>query len=112
MKRYLLLGMFLSGCTTPQIVTNAPLLKYNDVADYAIETSSQSDSIFMACSRYQFIPETQSLFMECKGYLKRLALKTYGIIITDDEIAMSFGRNGLTGISSCVLNVNTKHLNK
>lgn len=99
--------ILLVGCTSPIGYTSAPLQTYDRDTEYRIDESEKDFSVVIFYSRYQFIPETVSVAIACKSAITNLALKYAQSKnrkikpITDQEIQISFGRNGLTGITSC-----------
>jgi hypothetical protein len=111
MKKYLIYVIFLMlavSCTTTGILTKTPLTKYNKDIKYGIEERPNGFAITLYYSRYQFIPESSALATACKSSLTSIAwdiaeMKGKKIKpINEQRIKLSMGRNGLTGITSCI----------
>lgn len=99
--------ILLSACATPVSHTNIPMTKYDKDTEYAIEEREDGFSITVYYSRYQFIPESGAVATACKSMLTSLAWEIADKKgkeieqINEQQIRISMGRNGITGITSC-----------
>ena len=97
----------LASCATPIQQSSASMTVYDRDTEYAVTDRADGFAIVINYSRYQFIPESSAVAQACKSALTSLAhdladrkgkkLKP----IDEQRIRLSFGRNGLTGITSC-----------
>jgi hypothetical protein len=96
-----------TGCMMPTRYSAGPAVHYDKDTEYAVDERPNGFSLTIYYSRYQFIPENDALVVACKQALTSLA---YDIAeqrgrkierIEEQRIKISFGRNGLTGITSC-----------
>jgi hypothetical protein len=103
----LLLTLTAGACTTPSDVSK-PLSAVPDKnAKIAVKETNDGFSVDVSYSRYQFIPETGAIIMACKSIAlarareeatsKGRAIQT----LSDVDVRVSTGRNGLTGGTSC-----------
>ena len=97
----------LIGCATPTKMTDAPMIYYDKDTEYAITDNNNGFSIAINYSRYQFIPESSAVDTACKSAVTTIAYEhadKQGRKIhplNEQQIRISMGRNGLTGITSC-----------
>lgn len=108
MRRWLLAaGLALTSCATPVGYTNQPMMSYDKDTEYRTDDIPDGFALTIYYSRYQFIPETSATATACKQALTSLA---YDLAerrgrkikpVNEQRIKMSFGRNGVTGITSC-----------
>ncbi|WP_221077140.1 hypothetical protein [Agarivorans aestuarii] len=109
MKLYLVsaLVLLMLGCARPVSHTNIPLSTYDDHTEYGIEDNEKGFGITVFYSRYQFIPESDSLATSCKGQLTSIAWEHSDSVgkeieqINEQRIRISMGRNEITVITSC-----------
>ncbi len=97
----------LTGCATPVGYTNEPMARYDKDTEYRVDDRPNGFTLTIYYSRYQFIPESDAVAVACRQALTALAheiaekrgrqIKP----IDTQRIRMSFGRNGVTGITSC-----------
>lgn len=99
--------MALAGCASPVGYTNQPLTSYDKDTEYRTDDNADGFALTIYYSRYQFIPETSATAAACKQALTALA---YDLAekrgrkikpVNEQRIKMSFGRNGVVGITSC-----------
>ncbi|HFQ4990033.1 TPA: hypothetical protein ACGUVV_004964 [Vibrio vulnificus] len=106
----LLLTSSIVGCATPVSHTNIPLSTYDKDTEYGIEEREDGFGITVYYSRYQFIPESDSLAEACKSQLTAIAWDHADNVgreiepLNEQRIRISMGRNGLTGVTSCQAN--------
>ena len=95
------------GCATPLDYAKAPLTPYDKDTEYSIEERSDGFTIAVYYSRFQFIPETDAIIVACKSALTSIAhevARTKGKRIdniNEQQIRLSTGRNGVSGLTSC-----------
>ena len=112
----LLVGVTICGCTTPVSYTEKPLHRYDQNTTYRVEDHLDGFSITMFYSRYQFVPESDTVLSVCKSNLTSLAYeiadqKNRTIpLVNEQRIKVSMGRNGITGITSCSANLKIEYL--
>jgi len=107
----LLVGFCAFGCATPMSYTNSPFVLYDKDSEYAIDLTDDGFSITVYYSRYQFVPESDTVAIACKSSLTAIAheyadkngMKIQPI--NEQRIRLSIGRNGFNGITSCSANV-------
>lgn len=99
--------LLLTSCAAPVSYTNAPMA-YNDKdSEYAIEETAFGFILTVNYSRYQFIPESSATATACKAALTSIAWKISDQrhreieTINEQRIAISMGRNSLSGVTSC-----------
>ena len=96
----------LSACTTATL-PDGP----NTHANHSFRATADGFEISTTYSRYQFIPETDALVDACKSALLTGAYDHAAAQgrrlepINEQLIRLSFGRNGVTGITSCAAGV-------
>ena len=94
------------GCATPVGYTNKPLQTYDKDTEYRVDDEENGFKVTVYYARYQFMPESDVVASAGKSALLHIALeeaKTRGHEIqkiNEQEIQMSMGRNGLSGITS------------
>lgn len=99
-----------SACTTAS-VSNSRMVQYDANTKYAVEPIDNGFRLTVDYARYQFIPETDAIFVSCKSALTSIAYELARTdsrrinSINEQEIRISSGRNGLTGITSCQASV-------
>lgn len=104
--------ILLAGCTTPVSYTTGPTSRFDKDTEYSVVERPDGFNIAVDYSRYQFIPESGAVAVACKSALTSVAWDHARKIgkaidpINDQEIRLSMGRNGLTGITSCNAAVN------
>ena len=97
----------LVGCTAPAKFTSQETLHYDKDTRYVIEDVSDGFILSVNYSRYQFIPESESVARACKSQLTSIAWERSDQTgrkikpVNEQRIKISMGRNGLTGITSC-----------
>jgi len=106
----------LCSCATPVGYTNQPLQTSDKNTEYRIDKMDNGFSITVYYSRYQFIPESDSLADACKSVLLATAYDHADKVgkeiqkINEQRIKLSLGRNGLSGITSCSATVPVKYI--
>ncbi len=106
MKKVMIL-LLLSACATPVGYTNMPLATYDKNTEYGIQDNMDGFAITVYYSRYQFLPESDSVATACKSQLTAIAYEYADNIgreiehINEQRIRISLGRNALSGITSC-----------
>jgi hypothetical protein len=96
-----------TGCATPVGYTNQPMQTYDKDTEYHVDDTPSGFTLTIYYSRYQFIPETSATATACKQALTSLAYELADRRgrkiqrIEEQRIKISFGRNGLSGITSC-----------
>lgn len=101
------LSILIFGCATPVSHTNLPLSTYDKDTEYGIEKRNDGFSITIYYSRFQFMPESESVAIACKNQLTSIAWEHAESIgkeiepINEQRIRISMGRNGISGITSC-----------
>jgi hypothetical protein len=97
----------MAGCATPVGYTNQPLATYDKDTEYRADDTPTGFNLTIYYSRYQFIPESGAVAVACKQALTALAhdlaqQRGRKIKPVDEQrIRLSFGRNGLSGVTSC-----------
>lgn len=111
--RWIMIGLtaaaatLVTSCTTPAGYSSAPLARYDKDTEYRTDDRPGGFTLTIYYSRYQFIPESDALAVACKQALTSLAhdlAEKQGRKIKpidEQRIKISFGRNGVTGITSC-----------
>lgn len=99
-----------NACTTANL-SNSLMVAYDANTKYAVENTENGFKLMVDYSRYQFIPETDAILTACRSALTSIAyevarsdsksIKT----INEQEIRVSSGRNGLTGVTTCQASV-------
>jgi len=102
-----LIAAALAACATPIQQSSGGMATYDRDTEYSLTERADGFSLAINYSRYQFIPESTAVAQACKSTLTSLAheladrrgkkLKP----LDEQRIRLSFGRNGLTGITSC-----------
>lgn len=111
---FVVLLMLIGGCAKPVMQTSIPMSTYDKDTLLGIEEFEGGFNIAVSYSRYQFIPESDSVAIACKSQLTALAWeyaenKGRKIdSINEQRIKISMGRNGFTGITSCQATVRVK----
>jgi hypothetical protein len=97
----------LSACSTPIGRANAPLSTYDRDTEFNITESDGGFAITVYYSRYQFIPEGDTVAEACRQQMYSIAYEHAESLgrdiqpINEQRTRLSMGRNGLTGVSSC-----------
>jgi len=100
----------LVGCTTPVSHTTSQMASFDKDTEFAIDERADGFTLTISYSRYQFIPESNSVSVACKSALTALAWEIAEKKgkkirpINEQRIRLSLGRNGITGITSCQAN--------
>lgn len=101
-------GIILAGCTSPSILNkNIKMDVYDKDTKYHIEENDRGFDITILYTRYQFIPESDSVSTACKNQLTSIAWEFSDTKhreikqINEQRIKISMGRNGFSGITSC-----------
>jgi hypothetical protein len=103
----IIFAILLVGCATPVSHTNIPLNTYDKDTEYGLEERDDGFAITVLYSRYQYFPESDALGDACKSMLTAIAHEVADgrgkpiNQINEQKIRLSFGRNGITGITSC-----------
>jgi hypothetical protein len=108
MKIFIIVSIvfFLNSCTTAN-VTSVRMIDYDDNTKYLVEPIGNGFRLTVDYSRYQFIPESEALLTACRSALTSIAYEVARTqsetiqTINEQEIRISSGRNGLTGLTSC-----------
>ena len=117
MKNFIIasaIGFSLFGCSTATIYTDKPMIRHDKDTEYSVEDNQNGFVLSIFYERYQFTPESTSVAASCKSALTSLAWeiaqkKGRDIQqINDQQIKLSMGRNGFTGITSCSASVPVK----
>lgn len=96
----------MTACTQAN-VTSARMTEYDENTKYLIEPNATGFRITVDYSRYQFIPESDALLTACRSALTSIAYEVARTqqkaidTINEQEIRLSSGRNGLTGLTTC-----------
>lgn len=107
----LCVASLLVGCATPAKLTNSRLVEYDRNTDYAVDESSNGFTVSIRYARYQFLPESDAVAVACRQQATAIAwevARTRGREIQpvhDQEVRISMGRNGVSGITSCTASV-------
>ena len=103
----LLISISLAGCATPAPLSDAALTSYDKHTEYSLEENPTGFLLTVNYARYQFIPESPAVAMACKSALTSIAYEIAARkgkalqSINEQQIKLSMGRNGVTGITSC-----------
>lgn len=110
-KTSLVLMVLLAGCTRPMGYTEKSMMTYDQNTKYSIQERDDGFTITTYYTRYQFVPESDSVLQASKSNLTAIAYeiaeaKSKKIKpINEQKIKISMGRNGLSGITSCSASV-------
>ncbi len=99
------LGTF-SACSRPLAFTDHAMVRFDDDTMYRVEESLSGFTVFVEHSRYQLLPEGNTVMQETKQALMAIAYRHADelgkkIVINEQRIQLSMGRNGLSGMSTC-----------
>ncbi|MBS1938156.1 MAG: hypothetical protein JSS84_10155, partial [Bacteroidetes bacterium] len=103
----LLATALIAGCATPVTQSVAPQNYYDKNTKVGFEDRPDGFVTSIYYSRYQFIPESDAVAVACRQALTSIAWEHASKtgrkieLINDQEVRLSMGRNGLTGITSC-----------
>lgn len=98
---------FCSGCATPVAFTDKGMDRYDKNTRIAIDERPDGFTVSIYYSRYQMIPESSAVATACRQQALAaawdIARKRGKKIqqINEQEVKISMGRNGVTGITSC-----------
>lgn len=98
---------FCSGCATPVQQTDSAMTQYDKNTKYAVDQRSDGFSVSVYYSRYQMIPESSAVAAACRQQALAIAWEVSRKQgrkiqqINEQEVRISMGRNGVTGITSC-----------
>lgn len=101
----------LSACASPVKYSDGPMSRYDKNTDVEIADSVDGFTVNLRYARYQFVPESDAVSVACKQQATSIAWeharKAGRTIkpINDQEVRISMGRNGVTGITSCTASV-------
>ena len=99
-------AMMLAGCSAGHF-KDMKMTKYDSNTDYGIVNTADGFGVQVDYSRYQFVPGPDEVSIGCKSQLTAIAFehaKSAGKEIkpiSDQQIHLSMGRNGLLGLTSC-----------
>lgn len=102
-----MLLVLLAGCATPVAQTQSSMSRYDKNTQYAVDDRGDGFTVSVYYSRYQFIPESNAVAVACRAQATAIAWEVARKrgkeirAINDQEVRISMGRNGLTGITSC-----------
>lgn len=111
MKKTILLALLLGGCTQPAVYTDGPMQSYDQNTTYWADDTASGFRLTINYSRYQMIPESSALAAACKQSLTAIAYEVADSRkrqikrIEEQRIKISFGRNGVSGMTSCSASV-------
>lgn len=103
----LLLIATLAGCSSPVKQTATPMTVYDKNTRYAVDDRPDGFTVSVEYSRYQFIPESDAVALACRQQATAIAwevARSRGVEIkpiNDQEVRVSMGRNGGSGVTSC-----------
>ena len=101
------ISILLASCATPVSYSNAPLATYDKDTEYSVDQRDNGFAVTVYYSRYQLIPESSAVATACKSSLTSIAWEIAGKQnkkiepINEQQIKISMGRNGVSGITSC-----------
>jgi hypothetical protein len=99
--------LLIAGCATPVGYSNQPFETYDKDTEYRADETPTGFILSVYYSRFQFFPESEAVAISCRQALTSLAYELAEkrgrkiVAVNEQRIKMSFGRNGLTGITSC-----------
>ncbi len=99
--------LILAGCSSPVSRTDIAMTKYDKDTEYGIKETQNGFDIAVLYSRFQIIPESDSVSEACKSQLTSIAWEYSDSVkkpiqeINEQRIRISMGRNGFSGITSC-----------
>lgn len=99
--------ILLAGCATPVKYSEAPMTRYDKNTDYSVSERNDGFTVDIRYARYQFVPESSAVNASCRSQATSLAWEIARKRgkkiqnINDQEVKISMGRNGLSGITSC-----------
>jgi hypothetical protein len=110
MRRWIAPAAFLvlavaSGCEAPARYTALPMTPYDEDTAYGVDDSPSGFTLYLQQARYQFVLN-DDIRASCAQAIRSVAHEIgerQGRHIEFDNLhaKMSFGRNGVNGISSC-----------
>ncbi|WBG90015.1 hypothetical protein N5580_13050 [Pantoea piersonii] len=109
MKKLLFISCIatLAGCTSAGHFKEIKMEKYDSNTNYGIVNKNDGFGVQVDYSRYQFVPESDSVATACKSQVTAIAFEHAKDIgreikpINEQTIRLSMGRNGLLGMTSC-----------
>ena len=103
----LVIAAVVTACATPIEQASGSMTSYDRDTEYSVIPRQDGFTLVINYGRYQFIPESSAVATACKSTLTSLAhelaeRQARKIRPLDEQrIRLSFGRNGLTGVTSC-----------
>lgn len=100
----------LGGCSSTAVYTDKEMQVYDKNTKYNVEHRENGFSLNIFYSKYQFMPNSGPIQIECKQLLTSLAWdyadeqKKKIKPLNEQRIKMSLGRNALTSHTSCSAN--------
>lgn len=100
-----------SGCATPVKYAEGPMTRYDKNTDFQVVDRADGFTVNTRYARYQFVPESDAVSVACRQQATAIAWeharKAGRSIkpINDQEVRISMGRNGVSGITSCTASV-------
>lgn len=107
--KIIVLASILGGCATPIKHTEKPMTRYDKNTTSRVDETSTTMTVSVYHSRYQFIAEANSVIQEAKSAAMAIARERAAAQgrkikpIDEQSVRVSTGRNGLSGITSCTL---------
>lgn len=98
----------ISACTTPSGIPTEAMTTYDDDTKYLQTPTDSGFKLVVYYSRYQFFPESNAVEAACRSMLTSIAYELADKEgkpiekINEQRIRISMGRNGMTGITSCL----------
>jgi hypothetical protein len=94
-----------SGCEAPARYTALPMTPYDKDTAYRVDDSPSGFTLYVQQARYQFVLN-DDILASCTQAIRSLAheigeRRGHKIEFDNERVRMSFGRNGVNGISSC-----------
>jgi hypothetical protein len=94
-----------SGCEAPASYTDRPMTPYDSDTAYRVDEQPSGFTLFVRQARYQFVLN-DAIQASCAQAIRSLAheiaeRRGHKIEFDNEHARMSFGRNGVNGISTC-----------
>lgn len=105
------ISLTLSGCASAEKYGDGPMQKYDKNTELSVIERADGYTVNVYYSRYQFVPESDAVSASCRQQATSIAWEEARKRgkeikpITDQEVKISMGRNGLSGITSCSASV-------
>ena len=102
-----LVSALLVACVAPTPQTDAAMAEYDKDTQFAITPRADGFAIAVNYSKYQFIPESAAIAVECKSAITAIAYEHAEkqgrklLPLNEQRIRISLGRNTFTGVTSC-----------